>query len=132
MNSRHEDPRSAKSLWIGEVPQVILVIVLGDLGSKSSGCTRSRVLSSWRRRSPRWGYSTELAGHLFRECWAEGTGSDVDLCRAFGWEVEAHNFKVATAADWWRSGTTVESPLTGGRKRYPVAGMPDQSRLPEK
>jgi hypothetical protein len=32
------------------------------------------------------GYSTELATHLFRECWAEGTGSEVDLCRAFGWE----------------------------------------------
>jgi hypothetical protein len=34
------------------------------------------------------GSSTELATHLFRQCWAEGTGSDVDLCRAFGWEVE--------------------------------------------
>jgi hypothetical protein len=45
------------------------------------------------------GSSTELAGHLFRECWAEGTGSEVDLCRAFGWEVEAHAFKVAMAAD---------------------------------
>jgi hypothetical protein len=31
------------------------------------------------------GVSTELADHLFRECWAEGTGSDTDLCRAFGW-----------------------------------------------
>src|ERR1700732_3832722 len=41
------------------------------------------------------GSSTELATHLFRECWAEGTGSDVDLCRAFGWEVESHKFKVA-------------------------------------
>jgi hypothetical protein len=67
------------------------------------------------------GYSTELAGHLFRECWAEGTafhtkcesgsppgfGSEVDLCRAFGWEVEAHKFKVAMAADLvalWHNG----------------------------
>ena len=41
------------------------------------------------------GSSTELAHHLFRECWAAGTGSDVDLCRAFGWEVESHKFKVA-------------------------------------
>jgi hypothetical protein len=48
------------------------------------------------------GYSTELAHHLFRECWAVGTGSDVDLCRAFGWEVKAHKFKVATAADLHR------------------------------
>jgi hypothetical protein len=47
----------------------------------------------------RWDRSTELATHLFRECWAEGTGSDVDLCRVFGWEVESHNYKVATAAD---------------------------------
>ena len=36
--------------------------------------------------------------HLFRECWVVGTGSDTDLCRVFGWEVEAHKFKVATAA----------------------------------
>jgi hypothetical protein len=27
------------------------------------------------------GYSTELAHHLFRECWVMGTGSDTDLCR---------------------------------------------------
>jgi hypothetical protein len=58
------------------------------------------------------GYSTELATHLFRECWAVGTGSDTDLCRAFGWEVEAHNFKVATAADlvalWHNSRITVD------------------------
>jgi hypothetical protein len=45
------------------------------------------------------GYSTELASHLFRECWAVGTGSEVDLCRAFGWEVEAHAFTVAMGAD---------------------------------
>jgi hypothetical protein len=31
------------------------------------------------------GSSTELATHPFRECWAVGTGSEVDLCRAFGW-----------------------------------------------
>jgi hypothetical protein len=43
------------------------------------------------------GSSTELATHLFRECWAVGTGSDTDL--AFGWEVEAHKFKVTMAAD---------------------------------
>jgi hypothetical protein len=51
------------------------------------------------------GYSMELAHHLFRECWAIGTGSDVDLCRAFGWndrEVESHKFKVAMAADTLR------------------------------
>ena len=58
------------------------------------------------------GSSTELAGHLFRECWAEGTGSEVDLCRAFGWEVEAHAFKVATAAGlvaiWHNSRITVD------------------------
>jgi hypothetical protein len=48
----------------------------------------------------RWSVrSTELATHLFRECWAVGTGSEVDLCRAFGWEVEAHAFTVAMAAD---------------------------------
>src|ERR1700736_6317620 len=69
------------------------------------------------------GSSGELANHLFRECWAEGTGSDVDLCRAFGWELEAHAFKVATAAGLVALGTTVESPLTGGRKRYPVQSM---------
>jgi hypothetical protein len=40
------------------------------------------------------GSSTELATHLFRECWVVGTGSDTDLCRVFGWEVEAHAFKV--------------------------------------
>jgi hypothetical protein len=45
------------------------------------------------------GSSTELAHHLFRECWAIGTGSYIDLCRAFGWEVEAHKYKVAMAAD---------------------------------
>jgi hypothetical protein len=27
------------------------------------------------------GYSTELAHHLFRECWAAGTGNSADLCR---------------------------------------------------
>jgi hypothetical protein len=30
------------------------------------------------------GSSTELAGHLFRECWAVGTGSE-ELSRPFGW-----------------------------------------------
>jgi hypothetical protein len=45
------------------------------------------------------GSSTELATHLFRECWLVGTGSEVDLCRAFGWEVESHKFKVAMAVD---------------------------------
>jgi hypothetical protein len=45
------------------------------------------------------GYSTELASHLFRECWVEGTGSDTDLCRVFGWEVEAHKYKVHLAAE---------------------------------
>jgi hypothetical protein len=41
------------------------------------------------------GSSTELATHLFRECWAEGTGSDTDLCRAFS--------------------TPQETPLIGGQ-----------------
>jgi hypothetical protein len=53
------------------------------------------------------GSTTELATHLFRECWAIGTGSDVDLCRAFGWEGEAHKYKVAMAADLvalWHNG----------------------------
>ena len=57
------------------------------------------------------GYSTELATHLFRECWVEGTGRKVDLCRAFGWEVEAHRFKVATAgmvAIWHNARITVD------------------------
>jgi hypothetical protein len=58
------------------------------------------------------GSSTELAHHLFRECWWVGTGSKVDLCRAFGWEVEAHAFKVATAAGlvalWHNSRITVD------------------------
>jgi hypothetical protein len=69
------------------------------------------------------GYSTELAHHLFRECWAIGTGNSADLCRVFGWEVEAHRFKVATAA-----GLLAELSLTLGIKRYPVPGMPDPSR----
>jgi hypothetical protein len=60
------------------------------------------------------GYSTELATHLFRECWVEGTGRKVDLCRAFGWEVEAHKFKVATAAGlvaiWHNARITVDRP----------------------
>jgi hypothetical protein len=59
------------------------------------------------------GSSIELATHLFRECWAAGTGSDVDLCRAFGWEVEAHKFKVATAADLvalWHNGRITVDP----------------------
>jgi hypothetical protein len=67
------------------------------------------------------GYSGELAHHLFRECWRVGTGSDVDLCRAFGWEVEAHKYKVAMAADlvalWHNSRIT------------PLPAMPDPSRL---
>jgi hypothetical protein len=44
------------------------------------------------------GYSGELVNHLFRECWAVGTGSG----RTLGWtgkEIEAHKFKVAMAAD---------------------------------
>jgi hypothetical protein len=31
-----------------------------------------------------------------------------------------------------RAATLTESPLTVGRKRYPVPGMPDPSRPPEK
>jgi hypothetical protein len=42
------------------------------------------------------GSSTELATHLFRECWAVGTGSDTDLCWVFGWELEAHKFRRTT------------------------------------
>jgi hypothetical protein len=63
-----------------------------------------------------------LADHLFRQCWAEGTGSDVDLCRAFGWDLEAHAFKVAMAADlvalWHNSRITVDGgpkEVSGGR-----------------
>jgi hypothetical protein len=63
-----------------------------------------------------------LAHHLFRQCWAEGTGSDVDLCRAFGWEIEAHRFKVATAAGlvaiWHNSRITVDR----GQKEVSGAG----------
>jgi hypothetical protein len=51
------------------------------------------------------GSSTELAHHLFRQCWVEGTNETftlsvkvADLCRVFGWEVDAHAFKVAEAA----------------------------------
>jgi hypothetical protein len=53
------------------------------------------------------GSSGELARHLFRECWRVGTGSDIDLCRAFGWEVDAHSYKVRMAADLvaiWHNG----------------------------
>ena len=61
------------------------------------------------------GSSTELADHLFRECWAVGTGSG----RTIGWtgrEIEAHNSKIATAADlvalWHNGRITVD----GGNK----------------
>ena len=68
------------------------------------------------------GSSTELAHHLFRECWAVGTGSKVDLCRAFGWEVAAHKFKVADAAGlvaiWHNSRITVDR----GQKEVSGAG----------
>ena len=53
------------------------------------------------------GSSTELATHLFRECRLVGTGSDTDLCRTFGWEVEAHKYKVAMASELvalWHNG----------------------------
>jgi hypothetical protein len=60
------------------------------------------------------GVSTELANHLFRECWAVGTGHE-ELSREFGWndrEIEAHNSKVATAADlvalWHNSRITID------------------------
>ena len=69
------------------------------------------------------GYSTELAHHLFRECWAIGTGNSADLCRVFGWEVEAHRFKVATAADlvalWHNGRITVD----GGNKEVSAATL---------
>jgi hypothetical protein len=41
----------------------------------SSGCGGSLGSSSWSRRSPPWWDPSELATHLFRECWVEGTGS---------------------------------------------------------
>jgi hypothetical protein len=44
------------------------------------------------------GSSGELAHHLFRECWVVGTGSEVDLCRAFGWEKQAAQFLVQLIA----------------------------------
>jgi hypothetical protein len=74
------------------------------------------------------GSSTELATHLFRECWAEGTGSDIDLCRAFGWELEAHNFKVATAAGLVAIAHNSRITVDRGTKKYPVPPMPDPSR----
>jgi hypothetical protein len=58
------------------------------------------------------GASTELADHLFRECWAIGTGSG----RTIGWtgnEIEAHKFKVAMAADLmalWHNGRITVDP----------------------
>ena len=70
------------------------------------------------------GYSTELAHHLFRECWSIGTGSDTDLCRAFGWEVEAHKFKVATAALLVSAmGNTVTA--SGPRPRLQIRAVAD-------
>jgi hypothetical protein len=42
-----------------------------------------------------------------------GTGSGADLCRAFGWEVEAHKSKVAMAADLvalWHNGRIAVDP----------------------
>jgi hypothetical protein len=48
-----------------------------------------------------------VRGCPLRECWTIGTGSNADLCRAFGWEVESHAFKVAMAADLvalWHNG----------------------------
>jgi NAD(P)H-hydrate repair Nnr-like enzyme with NAD(P)H-hydrate dehydratase domain len=67
------------------------------------------------------GSSTELADHLFRECWAVGTGSG----RTLGWtgrEIEAHKFKVAMAADlvalWHNGRITVDR----GQKEVSGAG----------
>jgi hypothetical protein len=76
------------------------------------------------------GSTTELANHLFRECWAEGTDSDVDLCRAFGWEMEAHKFKVADAAGlvaiWHNGRITVDrgpEEVSGAAHARSVAGV---------
>jgi hypothetical protein len=76
------------------------------------------------------GSSTELAGHLFRECWAVGTGSE-ELSRTFGWngrEIEAHKSKVATAADlvalWHNGRITVdggEEEVSGAVHAAPAA-----------
>jgi hypothetical protein len=73
------------------------------------------------------GSSTELADHLFRECWAEGTGSG----RTIGWtgrEIEAHKFKVATAADlvalWHNGRITVDrgqKEVSGAAHAAPAA-----------
>jgi hypothetical protein len=61
----------------------------------------------------RFRHRVGTAIHLFRECWVVGTGSDTDLCRVFGWEVEAHRFKVAMAADLvalWHNGRITVDP----------------------
>jgi hypothetical protein len=68
------------------------------------------------------GSSTELANHLFRECWAVGTGSRRTI-RWTGREIEAHNSKVATAADlvalWHNGRITVD----GGNKEVSAATL---------
>jgi hypothetical protein len=76
------------------------------------------------------GSSTELAGHLFRECWTVGTGHE-ELSREFGWndrEIEAHKSKVAMAAGlvalWHNSRITVDrgqKEVSGGGHARSVA-----------
>jgi hypothetical protein len=79
------------------------------------------------------GVSTELAGHLFRECWSVGTGSGPYLCQEFGWDVDVHRAKVAMAADMvalWHNGRIT---VDGGQKEVSAAVcMPDPSRPPKK
>jgi hypothetical protein len=62
------------------------------------------------------------ATHLFRECWAEGTGSDTDICLAFGWEVESHKFKVAMAAETVAIAHNARITVDVGNKEVSVAG----------
>jgi hypothetical protein len=45
--------------------------------------------------------------------------------------VEAHRFKVATAAGLVAIAHNARITVDVGRKRYPVPGMPDPSRPPE-
>jgi hypothetical protein len=99
-----------------EVSSASRRLALANVSASSCSWDRARGLDrSWPRAILGWpasqiafrqieetvaalGCSTELAHHLFRECWAVGTGSDTDLCRAFGWEKQAAQFLVQLIA----------------------------------
>ncbi len=81
------------------------------------------------------GTKTDLAIHLFRECWAVGTGSDIDLMSSFGWEPQVHGAKVALAADlvalWHNGRITVDrgpEEVSGSRHFICPAPMAGQTR----